>query len=214
MLPAMRLEIMSNFSRLARQSARKITAFLGMFGALLAWPAHGENALKDAVILIIRHAEKNENDNQLAPEGQARAQAYVKYFLEFPVDGQPLKLDSLFAASDSKKSSRPRLPLEPLSQATKLPLNCRYKDKEPEKLAAKLASKEHGKNILVCWRRGEIPQLLRALGADPGALLPGGEWPEHVFNWVVMLRYDGQGHLLPAQCKRINEHLLPGDGVQ
>jgi len=188
--------------------------FMGFFGALFACSAKDNNPLKDAVILIIRHAEKNENDNQLSPEGQARAQAYVKYFLGFPLDGKPLKLDSLFAAGDSRSSSRPRLTLEPLSQATKLPLNCRYKDKEPEKLAAKLTSKPHGRNILICWRRGEIPQLLRALGADPSTLLPGGDWPENVFNWVIELRYDRQGRLLPTQCKRVNEHLLPGDGAQ
>ncbi|MGP8237184.1 MAG: flagellar basal body-associated protein FliL [Limisphaerales bacterium] len=192
----------------------KFALFMGLFGAVFACSAKDENPLKDAVILVIRHAEKNENDNQLSPEGQSRAQAYAKYFLSFPLDGKPLKLDSLFAAADSRSSSRPRLTLEPLSQATKLPLNCRYKDKEPEKLAAKLTSKAHGKNILICWRRGEIPQLLRALGADPSALLPDGDWPENVFNWVIELRYDGEGRLLPTQCKRVNEHLLPGDGVQ
>lgn len=195
------------------KTAWNLGIILGMFGILSPCAGKDENALKDAVILIIRHAEKTETDNALSPEGQARALAYVKYFENFQIDGKPLKLDSLFAASDSKNSSRPRLTLEPLSAATKLPLNCRHKDKEPEKLAAKLAGKTHGKNILICWRKGEIPKLMQALGADPSALLPGGEWPENVFDWVIELRFDGEGRLMPGKCKRLNEHLMPQDSA-
>jgi hypothetical protein len=193
-------------------NARRYGMFLGIFGALFSCAGQDENALKDAVVLIIRHAEKPPAGNELSAEGQARAQAYVKYFSEFQLDGKPLKVDSLFAASDSKNSSRPRLTLEPLSEALKLPLNCKYKDKDPEKLAAKLKSKSHGKTILICWRREEMPQLLQSLGADPAILLPNGEWPKKVFDWVLELRYDAQGRLIPAQGQRISEHLLPGDG--
>jgi hypothetical protein len=55
-----------------------------------------------------------------------------------------------------------------------------------------------------------MPALLRALGADPAALLPQGVWPEGVFDWVIELRYDGAGRLRPGQCQRITAHLTPG----
>jgi hypothetical protein len=190
---------------------RKFCLIAGPLAALLSCSAAGPAALKDAVVLIVRHADKPETGAGLSAAGQARAQAYVKYFGQFQIDGKTLKLDSLFAARDSENSVRPRLTLEPLSRALNLPLHTAYTDKEPEKLAAELASKPHGKNILVCWRHKEIPALLRGLGADPAALLPGGAWPDDVYCWVIELRFDGQGRLMPSQCKRINEHLTDKD---
>src|SRR5271170_7271252 len=72
--------------------------------------------LQDAVILIIRHAEKPKAGPDLSPEGVQRAEAYVNYFKSFQVNSQPLTLDYLFAAADSKNSIRPRLTLTPLSE--------------------------------------------------------------------------------------------------
>src|SRR5271155_5377145 len=73
--------------------------------------------LQDAVILIIRHAEKPESGMDLTPTGEQRARAYVDYFKNFQIDSQPFKLDRLIATADSKNSHRPRLTLTPLSQA-------------------------------------------------------------------------------------------------
>jgi hypothetical protein len=58
---------------------------------------------------------------------------------------------------------------------------------------------------LICWHHGNIPQLLRALGADPNTLLHKGKWPNDVYDWLIQLRYDENGHLLDS--KRINENL-------
>jgi hypothetical protein len=179
--------------------------------ATLSCLGQGSSGLKDAVVLIIRHAEKLETGQELAPAGFERAEAYVKYFGQFQVDGQPLKLDSLFATADSKNSHRPRLTLEPLSKALHIPIDTRFKNKSPELLADELKSKPHGREILVCWHHGQIPELLHDLGADPGALLPGGKWPEAEFAWVIELRYDGQGKLRPDQCRRIEENLVIKD---
>jgi hypothetical protein len=97
--------------------------------------------------------------------------------------------------------------LEPLSHGLNLPLNCDFKDKAPETLARELEAKPLGTNILICWHHGKIPELLRGLGANPDALLPEGKWPEDVFDWVIELRYDHQGRLIPAESKKINEAL-------
>ncbi len=174
-------------------------------------PAQEAAGLKDAVVLVIRHAEKPESGRELSPEGVQRSAAYVHYFENFQVDGRPLKLDTLFAARDSKKSSRPRLTLEPLSRALNLPLDCSFKDKAPETLAQELEARPHGTNILICWHHTKIPDLLRDLGADPGVLLPEGKWPDSEYGWVIELQYDHQGRLKPAESKRINEALRPGD---
>ena len=166
-------------------------------------------ALKNAVILIIRHAEKPASGPGLSAEGEARARAYVDYFGHFTLDGQRLKLDCLFAAADSKSSHRPRLTIEPLGQALGLAIDSRFKDKNFQELADELRSRPHGHAILISWHHEEIPALLHALGASPGQVFPKSKWPEDVFGWVIQLRYDAGGRLL--ETRRINEKLLPDD---
>ena len=50
---------------------------------------------------------------------------------------------------------------------------------------------------------GEIPKLLKALGADTDLVIPKSGWPDDVFNWVIQLNYDSDGRL--AQIQRIVE---------
>lgn len=168
-------------------------------------------ALRDAVILIIRHAEKPESGVGLSAAGQQRAEAYVNYFQNLALDSQPLKPDYLFATADSKESHRPRLTLEPLSKALGLKIDDRFKNKNFAELADELRSKPHGKRILIAWHHGEIAELAQALDAHPGGLLPEGKWPAEVYCWMLELRYDHDGRLIPGETKRINEHLMPGD---
>jgi len=167
------------------------------------------SALKDVVILIIRHAEKPTSGIELSPAGEKRAEAYVGYFQRFAIDGKPVKLDYLFATADSSKSHRPRLTITPLSKVLGIKIDNRFVDDDFLKLAQEIQSHSHGSNILICWHHGKIPALLNALGVDPKQLLPKGEWPADVFGWLIQLRYDKNGKLFDARC--INEDLMPGD---
>lgn len=161
--------------------------------------------LAGKTVLIIRHAEKPESGTGLTTEGEARARAYITYFEPFHEDGQSFKVDSLFAGTDSANSFRPRLTLEPLARAIKTPLDTSISTKDPQAMVALLRGTEHGTHPLICWRHGQIPQLLQAFGADPATLLPNSKWPDEVFDWVLVLHFDGQGKLDSA--KRIQEHL-------
>ena len=184
---------------------------LAMPLALLAGPSHDAkfSALKNAVILVIRHAEKPASGPGLSSEGEARARAYVNYFTHYTVEGQPLKLEAIFATADSKGSHRPRLTVAPTAQALGLAIDSRFADKNFQALANEIRSRPHGKAMLIAWHHGEIPQLLGALGADPNQVFPKAKWPEDVFGWVIQLRYDADGRL--AEAKRINEHLMADD---
>jgi hypothetical protein len=177
-----------------------------MFARALAGADAG---LKNAVILVIRHAEKPDNGDGLSKAGKQRAKAYVKYFENFTLDSKPLKVDYLFAAADSKASHRPRLTLEPFSKAVGVAIDARFNETQPHKLAAAIQKKPPGRCFLICWHHGEIPQLVSALGADPNALFRGKKWPDDVYDWVIQLRYESDGHLIEA--KRIKEKMMPGD---
>jgi hypothetical protein len=171
---------------------------------------HGAgNGLADTTVLIIRHAEKPESGSGLTPAGEARAQAYVGYFEHFSFDGQPMTPNALYAAADSKSSMRPRLTIEPLSQALGLPIDTSFSDKQTKMIADALRNTAHGNRILIAWHHGEIPKLIHDLGGDSASLIPGDKWPSDVFGWVVVLQYGHQGQLVNAQV--VHEQLMPDD---
>jgi hypothetical protein len=182
-----------------------------VFGFTLALAAVAQGGPKDAVVLIIRHAEDGGKGQDLAPRGHERAEAYKNYFLNFTVDSKRLEPAVILAAKDSKKSHRPRLTMEPFAKAAKLKIDTRFGNSQSAELAADLRANQQGKVILICWRHPYVPDLLHALGAKPEDLLPRGKWPGSVYDWVILLSYDKEGRLIPADTKRINEHLLPGD---
>jgi hypothetical protein len=182
-----------------------------LFLYTLALAADSQEGPKDAVILIIRHAENPDTGRGLSPRGKERAEAYKNYFQTFALDSKQLEPDVIFAAKDSKQSHRPRLTVEPFAKAEKLQIDTRFGNNQSVELATALRATEQGKRILISWRHGDIPALLRALGAKPKDLLPNGKWPDPVYDWVILLSYDQEGHLIPSGTRRINEHLLPGD---
>lgn len=177
---------------------------------------------KNTTILMIRHAEKPDDDNDpgLAVAGQERAQAYVVYFQNYPPGGKPIKLNYLFASEDSKESHRPKLTLKPLAQALNLQTNLDYKDKDYGNLATEINgnSKYDQSQILICWHHGHILDLagVGALGVDPSKLpassnWPPNPWPGEVFGWLLQISYDANGNVIPAQTMCINQKLMYDD---
>ena len=182
-----------------------------LFGSALIVVADAQDGPKDAVVLIIRHAEDGGPGRDLAPRGHERAEAYKNYFLNFTVDSKRLEPAVILAAKDSKQSHRPRLTVEPFAKAAQLKINARFGNNQSTQLAADLRANHQGKIILISWRHGNIPDLLQALGAKPEDILPRGKWPGSVYDWVILLSYDQEGRLIAGSTKRINERLLPGD---
>jgi hypothetical protein len=97
------------------------------------------------------------------------------------------------------------LTLKPLSAAIGLPIDTHFANHEEKALAKTLRSTAHGKHILIAWHHGHIAKLIHALGGDPDAILPGGNWPGSVYDWVVELSYDSNGRLPDA--RKIKENL-------
>jgi len=181
-----------------------------LLGSTLVIAAHAQDGPKDSVVLIIRHAEDGASDRGLTADGEQRAEAYKNYFLNFTVDTKRLEPNVVFAAKDSKKSHRPRLTVEPFAKAANLKIDTRFGNNDSNALATDLRANDQGKVILICWRHPYIPALLSALGATPKTFLPNGKWPGSVYNWVIQLNFDQDGHLIPSSSRRIDEHLTPG----
>jgi hypothetical protein len=157
-------------------------------------------------ILIVRHAEKPESGADLSPAGSARAAAYARYFNPFSAAaGGSFTPDMLIASKDTTKSDRPELTLAPLSVAIGLPVDTRFANHDVKDLVETLRSTVHGKHILIAWHHGHIPKLIRALGGNPARVLPGGEWPDDVYGWVLELSFDNEGRL--SDERKIDEDL-------
>lgn len=196
-----------------RNTAGKWLGGLGLLVTvwLTAPVAAAESGLADATVIIIRHGEKPAHGTGLSAQGQARARAYAREFAALSLDGEVWQPQHLLASRDSRHSRRETLTLAPLSQALGLAEDDRFPEGAESALAAELRAHPGGRQILICWHHGAMPQLLTALGADPASLLPAGRWPAEVFDWMIVLRYDAAGHLLPSRSERRTDAVLPGD---
>jgi hypothetical protein len=173
--------------------------------AAIAAQAEDANLANGKTVLIIRHAEQQSNGFGLSAEGVARANAYPNYFKSFTVDGQPLRLDYIFAGADSAASHRPRLTVEPTGEAFGLPVDSSIGTKHVREMAEQISNLPAGASVLICWRHGEIANLLSAMGADPAEVLPRGRWPNKVFDWLIQLRFSSDGQL--REIKKIVESM-------
>jgi len=155
--------------------------------------------MADAVVLIIRHADKPEAGSELSADGKNRAEAYAHYFNPFVTSSGALTPDMLIASADSGNSQRPRLTLEPLSKAIGIAIDTEFANHNEKELAAFLFQVQHGKIILIAWHHGRIPKLIAALGGDPFRFFPDGHWPDDIYNQVIVLRFDAAGALASQQ---------------
>ena len=172
--------------------------------------------LRNVTVLIVRHAEKPEqsdgpNSRGLTPRGEQRAEAYANYFDPLRIDGQTLQPQRLIATSDSKNSERPRLTLTPLAARLQLPLEQPFADKQVDKLVESLRRQNQAAVVLIAWHHGELGNLIDAFGGDLKTLVGKDKWPGDVYNWLIVLRFDDRGQLMPSSSHLVQEHLLPGD---
>ncbi len=176
----------------------------------------------NATIFLIRHGEKPDSGSGLSPAGQARADAYVKYFQKLKDrQGNIIRWDYLFACEDSDHSDRPLLTITPLAAELKKQVDTKYKDKDYSKLVTHFqqhAKRYAGSNILICWHHGEILQLTEAMGASC-ATLPAtsnwpAKWPGDVFGWLLKIYCKADGTIHHSSTQAINEKLMPDDTVE
>jgi hypothetical protein len=170
---------------------------------------------KSTTVLIIRHCEKPLTGTGLTVAGEERSRAYAIYFQNYLLDGKPIKLDFLFAAADTPESHRSRLTLEPLAHELKLKIDNEHRDHQ-EIVEDILEDAEVNRaNVLIGWHHGDILALTVDLGVDATALPPESKWPTvwpgEVFGWLMQIRYDEHGLVIPAETFCINQKLMYDD---
>jgi len=177
---------------------------LGLLSALnTPTSARADSATtRPSVILIIRHAEKPESDDDpnLTSKGYERAKALAEV-----IPKHFCTPDFIWATARSKHSNRPFETVTPLAKALHLTILNQYADADFAKLAHDLLTDPTygGKTILVCWHHGEIPKLAAALGAKDAP----SAWNPKVFDRVWVLRFVNGD----VQFQDLPQKALPGD---
>ncbi|WP_085655874.1 flagellar basal body-associated protein FliL [Pseudomonas sp. B11(2017)] len=181
--------------------------------ALIFTDHPGHSGLRNATVLIIRHAEKPDVGTELNARGEQRAAAYADYFNPLELDGQALTPQRLLAAGDSPESVRSRLTLTPLARRLNLSVEQPYINGDVHDLVKLLRKGNKAPTVLIAWHHGHIDKLIKAFGGDATALMGQRKWPDGVYDWVIVLRFDDKGRLIPSRSEKVQEHLLPGDGA-
>ena len=169
--------------------------------------------VRPKTILIIRHAEKPDDDADihLSPAGKARADALPNLFKKSAARPDPFPApDFIFASKASKHSNRPVETVTPLAKALKLGVNSAYANDDYARAAEEVYRnpRYEGKTVLFCWHHGNIPELTTTLGATG---VPG-RWKDAVFDRVWEVTFGEKGQNTPL-VKR-PQALMPGDGKE
>ncbi|MBP3955769.1 histidine phosphatase family protein [Gemmata sp. G18] len=183
--------------------------FVAFVAACIAVPGcAGAKPVYPARVIIIRHAEKpdDENARDLSATGKRRAEALAELFQKSDTRPDPLPTpDFIFATKASKRSDRPVETVAPLAKKLKLDIDSRYANDDYAKLATEMLSnpKYEGKTVLICWHHGNIPELAGSLKVGD---VPD-KWKDSVFDRAWVVTYEGgKGRLTKRP-----QTLLPGD---
>ncbi|WP_260618058.1 hypothetical protein [Streptomyces sp. WAC07149] len=178
-------------------------------------PAPGRPADKDALVMVIRHAEKpfagatgeddegNEDPGFLAGRGRRRAEELPRLF--GPAHSARLpRPAALFATGGPRTApARSRQTLAPLATALRVPVRSQFALGAETGLAR--AVLEARTPVLVCWEAAGIPRLVHALGAHRVIGVPAA-WPDRYDLVWTLTRTRGQWAF-----RELPQELLPGD---
>jgi len=205
-----------------------VPAVLGFVLACLAWgPARADEEPKTTAkypktVLIIRHAEKtgDKEDIHLSEQGKQRAEMLYQLFEPSKDRPNPFpKPDFIFAAAHHKDSQRPLETITPCATKWKMSINNLFDSKLPppdaDKKNAKLNmynlrdeifgdSTYFGKTILICWRHSTLPELAKTFKATK---VPE-KWDDNVFDRVWLISYNDEG---AAKFEDLPQRLMKGD---
>jgi broad specificity phosphatase PhoE len=162
-----------------------------------------------ARILIIRHAEKStdSNDINLSAKGYRRAEALKHLFKVHPEYASKGLPAAVFAAKyiPGKNSKRSIQTAAPLSNSLGLNVETPYKGSDFSKLAELILKSKSLSNkvIFISWVHGNIPKLATALRGNCPQDWDGDQVFDRV--WVI------DNSNAEARCSDLPQSLLPDD---
>jgi hypothetical protein len=164
-----------------RCSASSLLVVLFYGNCLLAEPAE---------VVIIRHAEKPDEGNELSLAGRERAAALLPYFFGNPAVlefGRPMAIYAQ-AQKHATSSLRSIQTVQPLADALHLKINDAFERDDYKKMVAEIKreTKYDGHTVLICWEHKVIPEIAKEFAADDAPK----KWRDDAFDrtWVLTLK--------------------------
>lgn len=145
--------------------------FLMLFavlGAVVVFAYFATFSRPVTTVILIRHAEKivdpNNNDPDLSPAGQARAQELVRMFADSGVN-------ALYAT----QYKRTQQTLKPLSDRLGIPVSI-VDSKKTTDLVNQLLTDHRGQTIIVSGHNNTVPEIIAAFGGPQFPVIPETEF--------------------------------------
>jgi hypothetical protein len=165
---------------------------------------------KPAQVILIRHAEKPPEGEELSERGKERAWALAPFFQGRPEVlrfGTPV---AIYGQRPKKSTSsvRPVDPVPPLADALQMQVNVEFTRKGYQALADDILTNSAyaGRMVLVCWEHTAIPDLARALGASQAP----SQWHGKSFDRLWIITYPPEGKVA---FEDLPQKLLFGDAA-
>ncbi len=166
-------------------------------------PAAPPPAASPTVVMVIRHAEKpeddtkgydaqgNEDESSLTEVGWDRANRLVDVFDGSPATPAVDRPDAIYAAhaNDLGEGQRTRETVAPLAERLGVAVDTRFGKGDEEQLVEQVAARPG--RTLISWSHSGIPRIAEAFaGATPE---PPADWPDERFDvtWTFTRTADG-----------------------
>ena len=175
---------------------------------LLSFIAASSLSALPAQVIIIRHAEKPAQGNDLSLKGKERSAALAPYLMEteqLSVHGAPV---AIYAAASSKTNSSQRSvqTVTPLADQLKLKVKETFEVENYKKMVDEIKSDPtfNGRTVLICWEHSAIPEIARAFGA----LQTPSRWPGEAFDRTWLITFGPTGR---SSFQNLPQRLMFGD---
>ena len=177
---------------------RTIIVFAMLFailGAALVFGFYATFRRPVTTVILIRHAEKiidpNNNDVDLSPAGQARAQELARIFGDAGINA--------IYATQYKRTQETVKPL-----ADKLGLRANVIDsKNTNQLLAQIRAQNSGQTVLIAGHNNTVPEIIAALGGPKYPTIAESEY-DNLF--VVTVYRTGQAKVVKMKYGAATEH--------
>jgi hypothetical protein len=140
-----------------------------------------ENIHPNLKVVIIRHAEKPENGDNLSCQGQNRALALAKILQQKIGIPDYIYVPSL-DLNIATKHSRMFQTITPFAIKFNLPINSKFNEKDIRKVAKNVLDKNG--IVLLVWDHSEIPKLVKQLG-----IKHADTWKNNDFDSIWLISY-------------------------
>jgi 2,3-bisphosphoglycerate-dependent phosphoglycerate mutase len=155
----------------SRSSSKTIIVFAMLFavlGAVIVFAYFTTFRRPVTTVILVRHAEKiidpNNNDPDLSPAGQTRAQEIVRMFGDAGIN-------AIYAT----QYKRTQQTVKPLADKLGLPVTV-VNSKSTDDLLTQIRAQHSGQTIFIAGHNNTVPEIIYALGGPKYEAIPESEY--------------------------------------